>query len=197
MEDAKLAGQVSNFKDRKKGLIIFGFIRILFGGMGVFTVFLVIMNKIVATNSEDSSISEMLMAILFCILQSCMVLWYIITGIGSIKILRWSRVLILYSSWTELVITVCEYIILVLISFASGMVLKFTIMPSLPTTIIGAFVNVFFILFYSSKDVKGTYEIKDQNHHWVDRYPLFAPFVIFLYGLCVILLELINMYLQL
>ena len=40
MLDAKPVEKSSNFKDCKRGLIILGVIRILLGGMGVFTLFL-------------------------------------------------------------------------------------------------------------------------------------------------------------
>jgi hypothetical protein len=186
----------TNFKDRKKGLVIFGIIRLLFGGMGAIPIFFAIINNFTTTSPDASSTSRIITALLFFILQTSMVFWYIITGIGSIKILRWSRVLILYSSWIELIITICEYIILSLILFIHGITFEYTIMPSLPTTIIGVIVTVFFIVFYSSKDVKATYEFRDRKFHWIDKYPILVPFIVLLFGLCAISWKLLDMLLR-
>jgi len=126
--------------------------------------------------------------------KTSMVFWYIITGIGSIKILRWSRVLILYSSWIQLVITVVEFICLSLISSLGGLRFKYTIMPSLPITILSITVTIFFIVFYSSKNVKATYEFRDREYHWNDKYAFSVPFFVLLFGLCAILLELLSLF---
>jgi hypothetical protein len=63
----------------------------------------------------------------------------------------------------------------------------------LPITIICVIVPVSFIIFYGSRDVKATYEFRDRERYWVDKYPILVPLIVLLFGLCAISWKLLDM----
>jgi len=178
--------QSSNFKDRKAGLIVFGILQIIFGGFCALMVPLMILGMITSTALKDSSTtsmnaSMMIPGVLFYILLA---VWFICMGIGSIRARRWARALLLVSSWIWLIGGISGLIsVLVLMPDMYDQMAKSGQMPQeMARTmkyIMTVFMTVFYVvipgvlvLFYRSKNVKATCEIRDPHVRWTDKCPL-------------------------
>lgn len=175
-----------DFKDRKGGLVFFGIIHILLGGLSILMTLIMLLSMIVSANTEINAthplnLNMMIPAILFYVLVA---VWFIWMGIGSIKAKRWARAIILISSWFWL------------ISGVSTILFMYVIMPDmyanmgesgeLPQTavfvikiIMNSFMAIFFfvipgafVLFYGGKNVKATCEFRDPKIRWTDKCPL-------------------------
>ena len=97
--------QCSDFKDRKTGLVGFGILQIILGGLCAILVPFMIIGMIVLAVSKDSSAppmntATMIVGVLFYVLAAICFIWM---GVGSIKARRWARALILVSSWLWLI----------------------------------------------------------------------------------------------
>ena len=93
--------QASDFKDRKVGLVVFGILQIILGGLCALLVPLMILGMIASRTFEDVSAAGMsarmmVPGVLFYVIVA---VWFIWMGIGSIKARRWARALVLVTSW--------------------------------------------------------------------------------------------------
>lgn len=186
MTDYEQTVQSSDFKDRKTGLVVFGILQIVFGGICALMVPLMILGMIRSTAFKDSSTtsmnaSMMIPGVLFYVLIA---VWFICMGIGSIRARRWARALLLVSSWVWF------------ISGLNGLIFMLMLMPDMyeqmaktgqmpqqmahimKYTMI-AFMTFFYViipgvlvLFYRSKNVKATCEFRNSRVCWTDKCPL-------------------------
>jgi len=178
--------QASDFKDRKVGLVIFGILQIFLGGICALLVALMIVGMAASNIMGNSSVSSMsvdmmIPGVLFYVLFA---VWFICMGIGSIRAKRWTRALLLVSSWVWL------------ISGLSGLIFMFLLMPdmfdhmardgNMPEAIaktmkyviiaVLTFIYVVIpgalVLFYGSKNVKATCAFRNPRICWTDKCPL-------------------------
>ena len=189
--------QISEFKDKKTGLIAFGVIQIIFGGFCALSIPLMILGMLVSTISGKSPAAPMsgrvmVPSVLFYVVLA---VWFIWMGVGSIKARRWARALILVSSSLWLICGIGGLIVFMLLF--PGMYDQMAKNPQMPPaavsimkfTMIG-FMTVFyvvipavFVLFYKSKNVKATCEFRDTQVRWTDKCPLPVLAVSFLFGI--------------
>jgi len=174
------------FKDRKGGLVFFGIIHLLLGGLCVLMTLVMILGVIVSTSVENATSSPMEFwmmtpAILFYVLLA---VWFIWMGVGSIKARRWARALVLISSWFWLISGVTGIIFMLV--FMPDMYAKMGESGQVPQNVVSAMKIVMssimvvflfvipgvFVLFYGSKNVKATCEFRDSNIRWTDKCPL-------------------------
>lgn len=186
MTDYEETEQISDFKDRKTGLLVFGIFQIIFGGFCALMVPLMILGMIASTVLDKSGAAPMSPAMMIpgVLLYTLIAVWFICMGIGSVKARRWARALILVSSW------------LWLISGVSGLIFMLLLMPGMydqmgesgqmPEVVarimkyvMMGFMTVFYViipaalvLFYGSKNVKATCEFRDTKVRWTDKCPL-------------------------
>ena len=189
--------QNSDFKDRKTGLVVFGILQIILGGICALIVPFVIIGMIASAVIEDSSVppvntSMIIPGVLFYALAA---VWFICMGIGSIKARRWARALVLVSSWLWLIGGICGLVFILLFMpnmydrmGQSGQMRRgaVTIMKYVMT----GFMTVFYVilpgvlvLFYGSRNVKATCEFRDSKIRWTDKCPLPVLAVSFIFGL--------------
>ncbi len=186
MTDHQERVQSLGFKDRKVGLVVFGILEIILGGLCALAVPFMILGMIALKTFGDVSATPMsarmmIPGILFYVL---MAIWFIWMGIGSIKTRRWARALILVSSWLWLVSGISGLVfMLVFMGGIYGQMAQ-TGQLSQETTVIMkcvmfGFMTVFYVivpgalvLFYGSKNVKATCESRDPQVRWTDKCPL-------------------------
>jgi hypothetical protein len=194
--------QSSDFKDRKTGLVVFGILQIILGGLCALIVPFMVIGMIASAARGDSSAppintSMMIPGILFYVLVA---VWFIWMGIGSIKARRWARALILVSSWLWLICGICGLVFMLLLMpqmydrmGQSGQmppemaaVMKYVMMGFM--TVFYVIIPAVLVLFYGSKNVKATCEFRDSQVRWTDKCPLpvlagSGPFQCYLWGL--------------
>ena len=178
--------QSSDFKDRKTGLIVFGILQIILGGLCALMVPFMIIGMIASAVLDESSappinISTMIPAVFLYLLAAA---WFICMGIGSIKARRWARALVLVTSWLWLIFGTVGLIFVLLlmpdmydkmgqsgqIPPAAAVLMKYVMSAFL--TVIYVIIPGALVLFYGSKNVKATCEFRDTRIRWTDKCPL-------------------------
>jgi hypothetical protein len=175
-----------HFKDRKTGLVVFGIIQIIFGGLSALIAPMMVLGVIVQNVSEGGPAAPVNanMMVAGVLLYMLLAVWFITMGIGSIKARRWARALILVTSWLWLVSGTGAFILILL--FMPDMYSQMAASGQIPQQalrtmkyVMTAFMLVAYViipaalvLFYGSKNVKATCEFRDPVVRWTDKCPL-------------------------
>jgi hypothetical protein len=176
------------YQDRKTGLIVFGVLLVLMGGFTALSVPLILLAQFASakTTTVPANPQAIIPAALFCSLVAIGFIWL---GIGSILARRWARALILILSWTWLVIGIVSMIYLAVLmpqimaaldaatppgraEIPKGMKTTILIVQGVFSFFLYVVVPGTLVLFYRSKNVKTTCEIRDPVSRWTDRCPL-------------------------
>ena len=173
------------YKNRYAGLVIFGILTILLGGLIGLFVPLMIFGLSVSAKTTGTPVNLAALAPAICIYGglSVALVWL---GIGSIMARRWARALLLIFSWTWLVVGVGMTSVMAFvlpIVFQNLPTKGAKGQPPVPVgpIIIGTLVvfGVLFVLlpagwtlFYRSRHVKATCEARDPVVRWTDACPL-------------------------
>ena len=179
----------AEFRDRRTGLIIFGVLTALMGGVLLLFLPLIVLAQFAAAKTETALTPNPQTLIPGVIICGALAATFIWLGIGSMLCRRWARAILLVLSWTWLVIGIVGMIFLaVLLPQVTSAIdaaqpagqkpipqgVKTAIMV---TQVIFAFVMYvlipgIWVLFYRSKHVKATCEARDPVVRWTDRCPL-------------------------
>lgn len=200
--------RISDFKDRKTGLLVFGILEVILGACFALMVPLMIFAMIASATLNKSPAAPMsagmiIGGVLFYVLVAG---WFIWMGIGSIKARRWARALWLVSSWLWLIggINGLIFVLLLMPDMYSQMG-KSGQMPQEMAVIMKYMMTGFFavfyviipgalVLFYGSKNVKATCEFRDPHVRWTDKCPLPVLAVSLIFGLWVVSLAFMGFY---
>jgi len=175
------------FKDRKAGLIVFGVLTLLAGCLSAsFVPLTILAQSMTATHGGELNYYTTIPAVVLYGSAAIALIWL---GIGSILTRRWARALLLIASWSALFIG----------SISAGMmafmVRRFPelmraakqpgqpeLPPGMDTVVIViivatclflyVFIPLIWVLFYGSRHVKATCEVRDPVIRWTDRCPL-------------------------
>jgi hypothetical protein len=176
------------YKDRSTGLVVFGILTILLGGLCALLLPLMLFGQVMAarTNPGSANLAAMVPGMAVYGFLAVALVWL---GIGSIRARRWARALLLIFSWSWLVMGIFMLIGVGLIMpklFANMAATAPANQPGMPGAMeLGVivfmllFFGVFFILapaiwiyFYNSRQVKATCEARDIVTRWTDACPL-------------------------
>lgn len=190
--------QSSDFKDRKAGLVVFGILQIILGGLCALMVPFMVIGMIASVALRNTStpappinIGMMIPCLLFYVLAA---VWFIWMGIGSVKARRWARALILVSSWLWLICGTCGLVFILLLMPhmydkmgqngqmppEAAAVMKYVMIGFM--TVIDVIIPAVLVLFYGGKNVKATCEFRDSKVRWTDKCPLPVLAVSLLFG---------------
>ena len=176
-----------DFQDRKTGLVIFGILTVLMGGLtGLFVPFMMWGQAMAAKAGTPQNAGLMAPVIVIYGGLAIVLVWL---GIGSMMARRWARALLLIFSWSWLIMGVASMGMMALMlphimqatnagrapgqpalpasANALIMVIPMIIMGVMFILIPGAW-----ILFYRSRNVKATCEARNPVLRWTDRCPL-------------------------
>jgi len=185
--------QSSDFRDRKVGLVVFGILQVILGGICALMVPLMIIGIIASAALREGAAmpmntSMMIAGALFYVLPA---VWFICMGIGSIRTRRWARALVLVSSWLWLICGISGLVSLLLFMpnmysqmAKSGRQIVSVIMymTAVFSTVIYVIIPAALVLFYRSKHVKATCESRDLRIRWTDKCPLPVLAVSLIFG---------------
>jgi hypothetical protein len=180
----------STFKDRTVGLIVFGILQLLLGGlfalMVPFLILALVGSVVLFQDGSDSAYAAMNVksSIFGLFFYAAFAAWFITMGIGSILARRWARALVLVTSWIWLIGGIGGFIAVV--SLMPGMFQTMGEQGEIPPEMVAAMkygMTGFFafcyivvpgllVLFYQSKHVKATCKFKDPQSRWTDQCPL-------------------------
>ncbi len=188
--------QSSGFRDQKTGLVVFGILQVILGGICALMVPLMIIGIIASAVFEDGPAMPMntSMIILGALFYALLAVWFICMGIGSIRTRRWARALVLVSSWLWLICGISGLVFFLL--FMPNMYDQMAKSGQMPRQMVSvmkymmaAFMTVIYViipgalvLFYRSKHVKATCESRDPRIRWTDKCPLPVLAVSLIFG---------------
>jgi len=177
------------FKNRKTGLMIFGVLTVLLGGLcALFVPLMLFGHKLAEQTGSPQNLQTILPSVFVYAILAVALVWL---GIGSIMARRWARALLLIFSWTWLVTGV---IAMIATAFIMPQIMESTltqagpppggeempawagslliVLPMIILCVIFLIMPLAWMLFYRSKHVKATCEFFDQVERWTDRCPL-------------------------
>ena len=177
--------QSADFKDRKVRLVVFGILQIILGSLSALTVPLMIFGMIATAARKDAAESVNVRTMIpGVLLYTLLGVWFIWMGIGSVKVRRWARALILVSSWIWLICGTLGFAFVLLMipnmydkMAESGKIpgaVEIVIMCVMVTFMVMFYVIIpgLLVLFYSGRNVKATFEYRDPKVRWTDKCPL-------------------------
>jgi hypothetical protein len=176
MNELSSGPSTPDYRDRRTGLIVFGILVILLGGLCALMIPLMLFGQSMAAQRGGAANYVMVIptALTYLILAAALI-WL---GIGSIMVRRWARALLLIVAWSWLgigIITSGFMVVVIPRMMANlppqarviAMVVMLVILGVMFLAVPGALV-----LFYQSKHVKATCEAHDPVARWTDRCPL-------------------------
>lgn len=173
------------FKDRRTGLVVFGILEILLGGLCALLIVLLLFVFVLASRSATvrtpggyGFVGEVHGLGVAATLYGLLAVAFVWLGIGSIRCRRWARALSLILSWSWLlggISALCFFVVFQRAFIAKGMIAP---AANLIMGIILAFQAILLValplamvFFYQNKDVKATCEARDRTPRWTDACP--------------------------
>jgi hypothetical protein len=185
MSESYISAPPTPFKDRSTGLVVFGILTLLLGGVCALLVPLMLVGQAMTAQATGAPANNMslLPAIFMYGALAVALIWL---GIGSMKSRRWARALLLIFSWSWLVMGVVALVMMVILMPRILAVQPSAGQPPMPeeaklmVTIISlAMIGFIFVVlpaiwvfFYRSPHVKATCEARDPVPRWTDACPL-------------------------
>ncbi len=170
------------FKDRSLGLVVFGGVAILLGGVCALAVPLILLAAVFSGSAGGVAVSP-LSALSSSIMYSVMAATFVVLGIGSIRARRWACELLLSLSWIWLLTGICTLMVglLVIPGVLGELDADGVLPPELVVLVVGVIAGVvgvlyvvlpgLFVLFYRSPEVAATCHARDPRPQWVDACP--------------------------
>ena len=189
MNETLLVPPVQEVKDRRTGLMIFGILVILLGLCVGLMAPLMLVGQVMAQRVPGMEPTPMRFVLPAIFMYLGLAAGFIWLGIGSTMCRRWARALLLILSWMWLLGGIVGIVVLALILpqiFAGPWPGAQPGMPPLPeparlaiTVVVLAISSVIYVVipsglvvFYRSRHVKTTCEIRDPVARWTDACPL-------------------------
>jgi len=175
---------VTDFKDRRAGLLVFGILEILLGVLCVLLVGFMVLGQVMVSQTTGAALGNrmMLPGMLFYVGLAAVFVWL---GIGSIRCRRWARALLLILAWSWLcvgVITVpfMGFLMPRILAASSpngqglppGALVVVIVFQLVFMTLFLVVVPGVLVFFYQSRHVKATCEARDPVRRWTDACPL-------------------------
>ncbi|MGH7937503.1 MAG: hypothetical protein ACREFG_03280, partial [Chthoniobacterales bacterium] len=178
---------MSQFKDRKGGLIFFGLVTILFGALaGLFVPLMIFAARMAPPNPSTPAPPNMVPIAAVYGALAVILIWL---GIGSIMARRWARALLAVWSWSWFAAGLISCVAFAFMAPGLAKSLREARPPGQPQLPGGAqmmimLVSIFILafifvvlpliwgLFYGGRNVKATCEARDPVARWTDRCPL-------------------------
>src|SRR5688572_8421786 len=167
---------MDSFKDRRGGLLAFGILQIILGLLAAgFVLVVAAGHEMAAQRGGTASGSALASAI---VVYGMAAVYFVVTGIGSIRARRWARALSVAVSAMWFVGGVVTLLVVAVVlpralRAAPGANSSAVAWILVGTVIVGGILlPLVFFLFYRRDDVRATCERIDAKPRWTDRVPL-------------------------
>jgi hypothetical protein len=180
-------GPERDFQDRSRWLVLAGLAEILIGCLcGLVSLLLPILSRYFQQNPETATITGGGMMALNISMFLALALLFGWLGVGTIRARRWARDLMLITAWIWLMAGILTFILLFLVvprelskmalsgqELLSGSELAvFMIVYAVFVGFVYIILPGMFVLFYSGKNVRKTFESRDPVARWTSKCPL-------------------------
>lgn len=182
----------ATFKNRRGGLLFFGVALMILGALaGLMGAFMLVGFWFSSEALDAAQRRMMLPSVIFYFLAGA---YLVVLGVGSMRMKRWSRAMILATSWLWLVtglvgILVFVFVVSPMLSETlpaghAGVQSAIVGCMSVFFVLFGLVLPLSFLLFYRSRHVRLTVESLDPVSRWTDRVPLpvLAFAILWFYG---------------
>ncbi len=174
----------TDFKDRRTGLIVFGILEMVLGGLAALMIPLMLLGQLLtaATTHEPQPLRLIIPGVIFYALVAVALIWF---GIGSCKARRWARALSLTLAWSWLAIGVVTMAAMAFLlpdifnaaqpqgrALPESARLAVLLVTMLFTGALFVAVPAVLVVFYASRHVRATCEARDPVARWTDACPL-------------------------
>ncbi|MCE9618471.1 MAG: hypothetical protein K8R92_01000 [Planctomycetes bacterium] len=188
MNEIDHASGTPSFKSRTSGLIFFGIVTLLLGGLcALFALMMLVAQTLVGMAGKTPPPTQPAWPV--SVMYGAMAVVLIWLGIGSIRARRWARALLLILSvvWLISGIFILGGLMLVFPQFMEAMqsagssnqqklppeaLLVMAVVMGAVFAVIFLILPLSYFLFYRSRHVKATCEARDPVQRWTDRCPL-------------------------
>ncbi len=183
LSQSAFPGPQAVYKDRTVGLVLFGILEILLGGLCALLVPLIALSMVMAAQRVTPTDPRMMIpGMMVYVVMAVVLIWL---GIGSVRCRRWARALSLVLAWLWLVIGIAAMAFCIVLMpgmyEAMGQQGKapprefLLVVETITFGMLGCIYVVLpgaLVLFYQSRHVRATCEAKDPQVRWTDRCPL-------------------------
>ncbi len=176
-----------DFRDRSRWLVVVGMIEILIGCFsGLLGLLLSLFSPFFRQNPATESLVSGKMLVATVLMLAALALLFVWLGIGTVRARRWALDMMLVTAWLWLIVGALALILVFLVlprvlsemagpgqgplgaaEIAVAMVI-FAAVLGFPYVILPGF----FVLFYSGKNVRRTFETRDPTVRWTGKCPL-------------------------
>ncbi len=183
----QVVAQEAEYKDRSRWLLIVGLVEILIGALcGLIGLSLPVFSRFFRENPATAELASGRMLISNVLMFAALTLLFLWLGIGTMRIRRWARDMMLVTAWLWLIVGTLALVLLYFVlpqafsemtapgqarlsggEMAAAMTI-FTVVMALPYILLPGF----FVIFYSGKNVRKTFEIRDPVARWTSKCPL-------------------------
>lgn len=166
------------FKDQRPGLIAFGIVEIVLGGLCALMALLTCLALVLESRAGGGlEWRAMVPTVVSYIALSVILVWL---GVGSILCRRWARALSLIVSWSVLLVGVISMCLFVIFARAlaagrgadSHVALVMLVVTEIFLAIFTVVLPGAMVFFYGRRHVKATCEVRDPVIRWTDACPL-------------------------
>ncbi len=177
------------YKDRSRGLVVFGIFTLLLGIFSGMIVPLMLLGQLMNARNPNVPATSLTMLLPCLLLYAGMAVILIWLGIGSIKGRRWARAILLIFAWSALMlgVTTVAYMVVTLPRLLASMnnnmpagqqgisqaaMAPIMVITFLTLGVMFILIPAVWIFFYGSRHVKATCEARDPVPRWTDACPL-------------------------
>ncbi len=189
--DASAPATPAAYRDRSGGLLAFGIVQIIAGGLVSLGIPLVLLSALLSRKVVGGGV-PIGSYVLGMVSYGVAAVALITLGVGSIRARRWARALTLVLSWGWLCIGIMMTVLFTAVlptTFAAAFRRAASAnpdAPALPTGVLAVILTfvivlfsiflvilpLLFVVFYSKRDVAETVKHRDPVERWTDRCPL-------------------------
>jgi hypothetical protein len=181
----------TGFKNRRTGLTLFGVVAIVIGGFwGLFAVLAPLSALAVGSGvmSAGDTMPSLRSVVAGSLLYAGIAAVFIWAGVGSVRLRRWCRPIMVTLSWTWLLSGLVGLVFWILVlpdlpqaiqaaqpsepPLESDVVLAVSLIASAIILVVYVALPIAFLWFYHDRSVRATLEAHDPGPAWTDRCPL-------------------------
>lgn len=159
-------------RDQRTGLIVFGAIQILLGGLCAAMLVLIAAVGFLAPSAlGDVDRNSIMTGAILYLVMAVILIWL---GIGSVLCRRWARTLVLILAWSWLLLGVMTVALVIWFALTLPMEGITGVFFAIALTLTGVFLLMLpgaMVFFYRRPQVQETCEARDPRPRWTDRCP--------------------------
>lgn len=186
MSSPVVPASASAFKDRSGWITFFGVAQMVLGALTLGMALLAVLGTLLLRRTAGPPQLNLRMAAMTPVFYILLAAFFIVMGIGAVKVRRWARALMLVVSILWLIMGVVTVPMMAVTlpkmlatqaenapqAMPQGLLFFMSVLVIAFMTVIYVLIPLVFTMFYGSRSVKATFERRDPVARWTDQTPL-------------------------